>query len=94
MLAGCGSGHDRERAGEKLFFASGCLICHTYGGQGTRNLGAPDLTNESSKDRGIRWQVRHLRCPSCLVQYSPMPPYRSLSDEMLTDIAYFLEAAG
>src|SRR4029079_809142 len=70
LLAGCGNGQDRVRAGKKLFFGSGCLLCHTYGGQGSRSLGAPDMTHEALKGRGVPWQVRHLRCPSCLVQNS------------------------
>ena len=51
-------------AGATLFAESGCLNCHTYLGTGSSNLGAPDLSAEGPKDRGIEWQVAHLKNPS------------------------------
>ena len=47
-------------AGAKLFAQSGCLNCHTYLGAGGSNLGAPDLTAEGAKDKGIDFQIKHL----------------------------------
>ena len=60
--------------GATLFAESGCLNCHTYLGAGSSNLGAPDLSAEGAKGRGIKWQVDHLKCPSCETPGSPMPP--------------------
>ena len=44
-------------AGATLFAESGCMNCHTYLGAGSSNLGAPDLSAEGAKGRGIEWQV-------------------------------------
>jgi menaquinol-cytochrome c reductase cytochrome b/c subunit len=79
--------------GAKLFAQSGCLTCHTYLGTGSSNLGAPDLSAEGAKGRGLKFQVEHLKCPSCVTPGSPMPPFASLGDENLRKIAIFLEAS-
>ena len=80
-------------AGATLFAESGCLNCHTYLGAGSSNLGAPDLSAEGAKGKGIKFQVEHLTCPSCVTPGSPMPPFKDLGEENLTKIATFLEAS-
>ena len=80
-------------AGAKLFAQSGCTSCHTYLGTGSSNLGAPDLSEEGSKGRGLRFQIDHLKCPSCVTPGSPMPSFASLGDANLRKIATFLEAS-
>ena len=65
-----------DRRARKLFAAVGCLNCHTYLGAGNHNLGAPDLTAEGAKDKGIFFQIAHLKCPSCVNTGSPMPSLR------------------
>ena len=80
-------------AGAYLFAESGCTACHTYLGTGSSNLGAPDLTNIGTRNLGIDFQVRHLKCPSCVVPGSPMPKFASLGDERLHELAVFLEAS-
>jgi menaquinol-cytochrome c reductase cytochrome b/c subunit len=80
-------------AGATLFAESGCLNCHTYLGTGSHNLGAPDLSAEGAKGKGVKWQVDHLKCPSCVNPGSPMPSFAALGDENLTKIATFLEAS-
>ena len=79
--------------GARLFAASGCTNCHTYLGTGTSNLGAPDLSDEGSKNKGIAFQVQHLKCPSCVTPGSGMPPFDAFSDENLRALAVFLEAS-
>ena len=79
--------------GATLFAESGCLNCHVYLGAGGQNLGAPELTEEGLKGRGIEWQVAHLKNPSSKVPGSPMPSFAALGDENLTKIATFLEAS-
>ena len=79
--------------GAKLFAQSGCLTCHTYLGTGSSNLGAPDLSAEGAKNKGIQFQVNHLKCPSCVNPGSPMPKFESLGDKRLHDLAVFLEAS-
>jgi cbb3-type cytochrome oxidase cytochrome c subunit len=76
-----------------LFAQIGCLNCHTYLGTGGGFKGAPDLSAEGRRHRGIAWQIRHLRCPSCAVPGSPMPPFAALGASRLRRIAIFLEAS-
>jgi mono/diheme cytochrome c family protein len=80
-------------AGARLFAVAGCLNCHTYNGDGGTNLGAPELTAEGAKNKGIAFQVAHLKCPACVNPGSPMPSFAGLGDERLQQIAAFLEAS-
>jgi hypothetical protein len=64
-----------------------------YDGSGGSNLGAPDLSKEGAKGRGLQFQINHLKCPSCVNPGSPMPPFASLGDENIRKIAIFLEAS-
>jgi menaquinol-cytochrome c reductase cytochrome b/c subunit len=78
-------------AGARIFAQAGCTSCHTYLGAGTPNLGAPDLSAEGTKNRGKQWQIDHLKCPSCVNQGSPMPPFDNFTDEQYNQLAAFLE---
>jgi mono/diheme cytochrome c family protein len=80
-------------AGAKLFAQVGCLNCHTYLGAGGSNLGAPDLSEEGAKGRGIDWQIRHLKNPASETPGSPMPPFADLGEQNLKALATFLEAS-
>jgi menaquinol-cytochrome c reductase cytochrome b/c subunit len=79
--------------GAKLFAVAGCLNCHTYLGAGSTNLGAPDLSAEGAKNKGIDFQVAHLKCPACVNPGSPMPSFQGLGDERLRQLGAFLEAS-
>jgi menaquinol-cytochrome c reductase cytochrome b/c subunit len=81
------------RPGAEVFAESACLNCHTYDGQGSSQLGAPDLTEEGTRNRGIQWQIDHLKCPSCETPGSPMPPFAEFGDDILRQLAIFLEAS-
>ena len=87
------AGNAQAVAGARLFAESGCTSCHTYLGNGSANLGAPDLSAEGKKGRGVRLQVAHLSCPSCLVPGSPMPSFKALGPRKLKRLAVFLEAS-
>jgi menaquinol-cytochrome c reductase cytochrome b/c subunit len=87
------TGNQKAIAGAKLFAVSGCLNCHTYNGDGGHNLGAPELTAEGAKNRGIAFQVSHLKCPACVTPGSPMPSFAGLGEQRLTQLANFLEAS-
>jgi mono/diheme cytochrome c family protein len=87
------AGNKEALAGANLFAESGCTNCHTYLGTGSSNLGAPDLTAEGSKNKGIQFQINHLKCPSCVNPGSPMPVFASLGEERLHALATFLEAS-
>ena len=77
--------------GAKIFALAGCLGCHTYLGSGSPNLGAPDLSAEGAKGRGIQFQINHLKCPSCVNPGSPMPPFKNFTGEQYQQLATFLE---
>jgi menaquinol-cytochrome c reductase cytochrome b/c subunit len=79
--------------GAKLFATSGCLNCHTYLGVGGSQLGAPDLSAEGSKNKGITFQIEHLKCPSCVNKGSPMPSFAAFGNANLRKLASFLEAS-
>jgi mono/diheme cytochrome c family protein len=87
------AGNKVALAGANLFAESGCTNCHTYLGTGSSNLGAPDLTSEGAKNKGIQFQIDHLKCPSCVNPGSPMPAFASLGEERLRQLATFLEAS-
>jgi menaquinol-cytochrome c reductase cytochrome b/c subunit len=80
-------------AGAKIFAQVGCLNCHSYLNTGGGFAGAPDLTDEGSKNKGIKFQVDHLKCPSCVNPGSPMPSFQGLGDANLRRVAVFLEAS-
>jgi menaquinol-cytochrome c reductase cytochrome b/c subunit len=80
-------------AGANLFAESGCTNCHTYLGTGSANLGAPNLTDEGSKNKGVQFQIDHLKCPSCVNPGSAMPPFAALGEDNLHKLAAFLEAS-
>jgi menaquinol-cytochrome c reductase cytochrome b/c subunit len=80
-------------AGAKLFAESGCMNCHVYLGAGSSNLGAPDLSAEGAKGRGIQWQIDHLTNPSSKTPGSPMPSFAALGTDNLKLLATFLEAS-
>jgi len=79
--------------GAKLFAGAGCTACHTYLGSGGAQLGAPDLTAIGTRHRGVDFQIRHLKCPSCVNPSSPMPKFESLGAARLRQLAIFLEAS-
>jgi menaquinol-cytochrome c reductase cytochrome b/c subunit len=79
--------------GAKLFAAAGCTACHTYLGSGGAQLNAPDLTAIGTRHLGVDFQIRHLKCPSCVNPGSPMPKFESLGAASLRQLAIFLEAS-
>lgn len=81
------------KPGARVFAAAGCTTCHTYDGAGGSNLNAPDLTAIGRHHLGIRFQISHLKCPSCVNPGSPMPPFRPLGRKRLRELAIFLEAS-
>jgi menaquinol-cytochrome c reductase cytochrome b/c subunit len=87
------AGNPQAVAGAKLFAVAGCLNCHTYLGNGGHNLGAPELTAEGAKNKGIAFQIAHLKCPACVNAGSPMPSFAGLGDARLKSLATFLEAS-
>jgi menaquinol-cytochrome c reductase cytochrome b/c subunit len=87
------TGNQQALAGAKLFAVSGCLNCHNYNGVGGAFAGAPNLTAEGAKNKGIAFQIAHLKCPACVNAGSPMPSFAGLGTQNLTALANFLEAS-
>jgi quinol---cytochrome c reductase cytochrome c subunit, bacillus type len=79
--------------GVHLFAQAGCTFCHTYDGAGGSNLGAPDLTDIAQRHLGVATQIKHLNDPSSVTPGSPMPPFASLGQKRLRQLALFLEAS-
>jgi menaquinol-cytochrome c reductase cytochrome b/c subunit len=79
--------------GAEIFAQLTCLNCHSYLDTGGGFPGAPDLTAEGEKGRGIQWQIDHLECPTCVTPGSQMPPFDALEQEQLRQLAVFLEAS-
>ena len=84
---------DAALPGAELFAESGCLNCHTYLSYGSSNLGAPDLTAEGTRNRGLQWQIDHLTNPQSKSPRSPMPSFAGLGEDNLRNLAIFLEAS-
>src|SRR5215212_6841557 len=80
-------------AGAGLFAESGCMNCHTYLGDGSSNLGAPELSEEGTKGRGKQWQIEHLKNPQSKSPGSAMPPFTTFTDDQYDALATFLEAS-
>ena len=77
------TGNQQAIGGAKLFAVAGCMNCHTYNGDGGKNLGAPELTAEGAKNKGAAFQIAHLKCPACVNPGSPMPSFGGLGDDRL-----------
>jgi menaquinol-cytochrome c reductase cytochrome b/c subunit len=87
------TGNQQAVAGAGLFAVAGCANCHTYNGAGGQYPGAPNLTAEGAKNKGIAFQIAHLKCPACVNAGSPMPSFAGLGDARLKSLAAFLEAS-
>ena len=87
------AGNQQAVQGARLFADSGCLNCHTYLGQGSSNLGAPDLTEIGTLGRGVDYWARWIRNPQAIKPGTQMPPFASLSEEQLRALGTFLEAS-
>jgi mono/diheme cytochrome c family protein len=79
-------------AGAKVFATSGCTACHTYLGTGSANLGAPDLSGEGTKGKGVQGLASYIADPSKFGN-PVMPKFGSLGDEKLRQLGEFLNAS-
>jgi menaquinol-cytochrome c reductase cytochrome b/c subunit len=86
------AGNQLAVAGANRFAESGCTACHTYLGTGGGNLGAPDLSAEGTKGRGVQGLQSYISDPSKFGN-TVMPKFASLGDQTLHQIATFLDAS-
>jgi cytochrome c553 len=79
--------------GAKLFAESGCTACHTYQGVGSSNLGAPDLSAEGTRGRGVAGLQAYVSNPRKFGN-NVMPVFgQQLTQKQIHDIAVFLNAS-
>src|ERR687886_684272 len=79
-------------AGANAFATSGCTACHTYLGTGGGNLGAPDLSAEGTKGKGVQGLQSYIGDPSKFGN-TVMPKFASLGKPTIHSIAVFLDAS-
>jgi cytochrome c553 len=79
-------------AGANVFADSGCTACHTYLGTGSSNLGAPDLSAEGTKGKGVQGLATYIKDPSKFGN-TVMPKFAPLGDEKLRQLGEFLNAS-
>jgi menaquinol-cytochrome c reductase cytochrome b/c subunit len=79
-------------AGANAFATSGCTACHTYLGTGGGNLGAPDLSAEGTKGKGVQGLQSYIADPSKFGN-NVMPKFASLGPKTLHAIGVFLDAS-
>jgi menaquinol-cytochrome c reductase cytochrome b/c subunit len=84
-------------AGATLFAQSACTNCHIYLGDGTSNLGAPDLSAIGATGKGAAYFARYVANPAKFGN-NVMPKYGkeaggAFSDEQLLQVGEFLNAS-
>jgi menaquinol-cytochrome c reductase cytochrome b/c subunit len=92
-------------AGATVFAQAGCTSCHTYLGTGGAQLGAPDLSAEGTKGKGVQGLEAYISDPSKFGN-TVMPKFgafanipakdangKDLGISQLTAIATFLDAS-
>jgi Cytochrome c len=86
-------GNERAERGAEVFAQVGCLNCHTYLGEGTSNLGAPDLTDIGrASPRSPEGYANYISDPSQFGN-QVMPKYADLRRENLLALGAFLQAS-
>ncbi len=78
--------------GHQLFTSNHCVACHSINGAGG-TIG-PDLSHEPAKGRSRQWLIDQVENPKLHFPTSVMPPFASLSQEQLNDLADYLLYVG
>ena len=80
-------------AGANLFAVAGCSTCHTYLGTGSSNLGAPDLSKEGTRGRGVDGLAQYVSNPRKFGN-NVMPQFGlQFSAAQIHSLAVFLDAS-
>jgi nitric oxide reductase subunit C len=88
LAAAAGVGGKEQSRGQQIYQSQGCSSCHSINGIG--GTSGPDLTRVGAKGKDAEWHAKHLKNPRSLVPGSAMPPYGSLSDADLKELANYL----
>jgi hypothetical protein len=86
------AGNREAVEGGEIFAQAGCAQCHLYLGTGSQNLGAPELTEIGTGERGADYFARYVQNPAQFGN-TVMPPYAGLGDENLQKLGAFLDAS-
>jgi menaquinol-cytochrome c reductase cytochrome b/c subunit len=86
------SGNEEAEAGARVFAQVGCGQCHQYLGVGAANLGAPDLSDVGSSNRGADFFATYVGNPAQFGN-QVMPPFAGLGQENLQKLGAFLDAS-
>ncbi|HEV8602396.1 MAG TPA: hypothetical protein VGQ68_03270 [Gaiellaceae bacterium] len=79
--------------GARIFALSGCANCHTYLGDGTSNVGAPDLQEiGKTSPRGVQGFATYISDPSKFGN-TVMPKFDDLGADNLKALGTFLDAS-
>jgi menaquinol-cytochrome c reductase cytochrome b/c subunit len=84
-------GDEKATAGATLFAQSGCLNCHTYLGEGSGILGAPDLSS-IGESNDAQFFVQYLTNPAAFGN-TVMGSYAYLGPDNLASLGAFLAAS-
>ena len=80
--------------GAEIFAQVGCMNCHTYLGDGTTNLSAPDLSEiGNTSNRGVAGFSDYVADPARFGN-NVMPKFEDLGAENLRKIGTFLQSSG
>ena len=79
-------------AGAEIFAQVGCANCHTYLGEGSSNLGAPDLSDVGASGRTPEYFADYVSNPAKYGN-TVMPPFAGLGEENLAHLGAFLAAS-
>jgi menaquinol-cytochrome c reductase cytochrome b/c subunit len=78
------------REGAEIFAQVGCLQCHIYLGEGSANVGAPELSDIGSSGRDADYYADYVANPAEFGN-TVMPPFENLGEENLRKVGVFLE---
>ncbi len=85
----------QAQSGYEIYTSNICKNCHVLKGFGVQNVGAPELTNEGAKARGVEWQIAHLKEPTSKIPGSPMPAFGGkFTEKQFGDLGIFLDGLG
>lgn len=82
----------KATAGLATYEALPCSGCHILKGAGAAV--GPELTNQGAKNRGIQWQIDHLKDPKSRTPGSQMLAFPNLTTKQYDELAYLLEGLG
>lgn len=77
--------------GRRILHQEGCLMCHTFQGQG-EDVG-PDLSREGTRGRTPAWLTGHFKDPPAYSKGSEMPAFDHLTSSQLNALVALLEYA-